>query len=99
MIYHLLQTSLIYGTKAKAEHFKRHRRRVEVVSGRGLVTNRQWTTWKSARQGWQKSCYGEIVPTHFPLAGLSAALALIVYGLAPLFALLYALYSDDAVGA
>ncbi len=78
---------------ALAERFKQHGQRVEVVRGRGLVTNRQWTTWKSAVRGWRKSCYAEIVRSNIPLGGLPAALALIAYGLGPLFVLLYALYS------
>ena len=78
---------------ALAERFKQHGQRVEVVRGRGLVTNRQWTTWKSAARGWRKSCYAEIVRSNIPLGGLPAALALIAYGLGPLLVLLYALYS------
>ncbi len=78
---------------ALAVQFKQHGRRVEVVNGRGLVRNRQWTTWKSASQGWQKSSYGEIVRSRIPLGGLPAALALIAYGLGPLFTLLYAIRS------
>lgn len=78
---------------ALAERFKQHGQRVEVVRGRGLVTNRQWTTWKSAAQGWRKSCYAEIVRSNIPFGGLPAALALIAYGLGPLSVLLYALYS------
>ena len=76
---------------ALAEHFKWHGQRLEVVSGRGLVTNRQWTTWKSAVRGWRKGCYGEIVRSNLPLAGLPAGLALLAFGLGPLFVLLYAL--------
>jgi len=76
---------------ALAELLKGHGGRVEIVGGRGLVANRQWTTWRSALRGWRKSCYGEIVRSNYPLAGLPAAPALIVYGLGPLCTLLYAL--------
>jgi hypothetical protein len=72
---------------ALAEQLKQHGKQVEVVDGRGLLHNRQWTTWKSARHGWGKSCYSEIVRSSIPLAGFPAALALIVYGLAPTGAL------------
>ena len=78
---------------ALAERFKQHRQRVEVVRGRGLITNRQWTTWKSAARGWRKSCYAELVRSNIPLGGLPAALALIAYGLGPLGVLLYAFYA------
>jgi chlorobactene glucosyltransferase len=78
---------------ALAEQFKQHRLSVEVVNGRGLIENRQWTTWKSASQGWRKSCYGELVRSRVPLGGLPAALVLIAYGLGPLFTLLYAFCS------
>ena len=76
---------------ALADLLKRHGRRVEIVGGRGLVANRQWTTWRSALQGWRKSCYGELARSNYPLAGLPAAPALIVYGLGPLCTLVYAL--------
>ncbi len=76
---------------ALADLLKGHGRRVEIVGGRGLVANRQWTTWRSALQGWRKSCYGELARSNYPLAGLPAAPALIVYGLGPLCTLLYAL--------
>lgn len=76
---------------ALAEQFKCYGKRVELVNGRGLIMNRQWSTWKSARQGWGKSCYSEIIRSRIPLAGVPAALALIIYGLGPLFILVYAL--------
>jgi len=76
---------------ALAEQFKHSSKRVELVNGRGLILNRQWTTWKSARQGWGKSCYSEIIRSRVPLGGVHAGLALIVYGLGPLLALIYAL--------
>jgi chlorobactene glucosyltransferase len=76
---------------ALAEQLKRCGKRVDLVNGRGLVKNRQWTTWKSARQGWGKSTYSEIIRLRVPFAGVPAALALIVYGLGPLAQLLYAL--------
>lgn len=74
---------------ALAEQIKRSGGRVEIVDGRGLLSNRQWTTWQSARQGWGKSCYSEIVRSRIPLGGLPAALALIFYGLGPTGTLLY----------
>lgn len=76
---------------ALAEQFKQYGKRVELVNGRGLVTNRQWLTWKSARQGWGKSCYSEIIRSRIPFAGVPAALALIIYGLGPPFILAHAL--------
>ncbi len=78
---------------ALAARFKQHRQRIELVNGRGLITNRQWTTWKSLRQGWGKSCYGELIRSHIVLASLPGGLALIAYGLVPLGVLLHALYS------
>lgn len=74
---------------ALAEQIKRGGGRVEIVDGRGLLSNRQWTTWQSARQGWSKSCYSEIVRSRIPFAGLPAALALIFYGLGPVGTALY----------
>ncbi len=76
---------------ALAEQFKWAGKRVELVNGRGLIANRQWTTWKSARQGWGKSCYSEIIRSRVPFGGLHAGLALIIYGLGPLCTLAYAL--------
>jgi chlorobactene glucosyltransferase len=76
---------------ALAEQFKRCGKRVDLVNGHGLVRNRQWTTWKSARQGWGKSSYSEIIRLRVPFAGAPAALALIIYGLGPLIQLFYAL--------
>ena len=78
---------------ALAARFKQHGQRVELVNGRGLITNRQWTTWKSLRQGWGKSCYGELIRSHIPLASLPGSLALIAYGLVPPSIVLRALYS------
>jgi chlorobactene glucosyltransferase len=78
---------------ALAEQFKHYGKHVELVNGRGLIQNRQWTTWKSARQGWGKSCYSEIIRSGVPFGGLHAGLALIIYGLGPLFALIYALFT------
>ncbi len=77
---------------ALAEQFKSYGKRVELVDGRGLVRNRQWTTWKSARQGWGKSCYSEIIRLRVPLGGAPAALALILYGLGPLLTAISALF-------
>ncbi len=81
---------------ALAEQLKQSGKRVEVVNGRGLLHNRQWTTWKSARQGWGKGCYSEIVRSSIPLAGLPAALALIIYGLVPSGALVRVLLTRKA---
>lgn len=74
---------------ALAEQIKRSGRRVELVDGSGLIQNRQWTTWKSARQGWGKGCYSEIVQWPVPLAGFLFALALIAYGLGPAGTVIY----------
>lgn len=82
---------------ALAEQFKSYGKRVELVDGRGLVTNRQWTTWKSARQGWGKSCYSEIIRLRIPLAGAPAALALIAYGLGPLLTIIKALFRQKTL--
>jgi len=79
---------------ALADHFKLHGRSVEVVEGRGLVMNQQWTTWESAMQGWRKSCYGGLVRFRIPfVAILAAGLALIAYGLGPLITFVSALCS------
>ena len=77
---------------ALAEQFKGSGLHIEVVNGRGLVENRQWTTWKSARQGWVKSTHGVFLRMNIPLAGLPAAVALIAYGLGPSCMLVYALH-------
>lgn len=74
---------------ALAEQIKQSGRLVEIVDGRGLLRNRQWTTWKSARQGWGKSCYSEFIRSHIPFGGFPAALALIAYGLGPAWTCLY----------
>lgn len=76
---------------ALAEQIKRGEGKVEIVDGRGLVKNDQWITWASARRGWGKSCYSEIIRSHIPLGGFPAALALIAYGLGPPGTILYAL--------
>lgn len=76
---------------ALAEHIKRAGWQIEVVNGRGLITNLQWTTWQSARQGWVKSCHSELIRANLSLASLPAALAFFLYGLGPLAWLLYAL--------
>jgi chlorobactene glucosyltransferase len=82
---------------ALAVHFKQHRQRIDLVNGRGLITNRQWTTWKSLRQGWVKSCYGELIRSHMALSTLPGGLAFIAYGLMPLGVLLHALYSGKVL--
>ena len=76
---------------ALAEQFKHYGCRIEVVNGRGLLKNRQWATWRSARQGWRKSYYGVIIRSRVPLVGLPAAVALTAYGAGPLAVLLGAL--------
>jgi chlorobactene glucosyltransferase len=78
---------------ALAIRFKQCRQRIELVNGRGLITNRQWTTWKSFRQGWERGCYSELIRSGIPLVSLPASLALMAYGLVPLAVLLYALYA------
>ena len=78
---------------ALAIRFKQHRQRIELVNGRGLITNRQWTTWKSFRQGWERGCYSELIRSHIPLVSLPGGLAFMVYGLVPPIVLLQALYS------
>ena len=82
---------------ALAVHFKQHRQRIDLVNGRGLITNRQWTTWKSLRQGWVKSCYGELIRSHMALSTLPGGLAFIAYGLLPLGVLLHTLYSGKVL--
>lgn len=76
---------------ALAEHIKRAGGQIEVVNGRGLITNLQWTTWQSARQGWVKSCHSELIRANLSLASLPAALAFVLFGLGPVGWLLYAL--------
>ncbi len=76
---------------ALAEFMKRSGQRIDIVGGRGLVTNRQWTTWDSAWRGWRKSVHGEFAPR--PLLGLAAGLTVIAYGLVPSLTLLRALLS------
>jgi chlorobactene glucosyltransferase len=78
---------------ALAIHFKQHRQRIELVNGRGLITNRQWTTWKSFRQGWERGSYSELIRSHIPLVSLPGGLAFIAYGLLPPAVLLHALYA------
>ncbi len=81
---------------ALAEQFKHFGCRIEVVNGRGLIKNRQWATWQSARQGWRKSYYGVIIRSRVPLAGLPAAVALTAYGAGPLAVILRALRKRKA---
>jgi len=81
---------------ALAEQFKHHRQRIEVVNGRGLLKNRQWATWQSARQGWRKSYYALIIRYHIPLMGLPVPLAFIAYGMGPLAVLFRALRTGKA---
>ncbi len=79
---------------ALAARFKQFGRRIDLVNGRGLIMNRQWTTWKSLRQGWVKSCYGELIRSHISLVSIPASLILLAYGLVPPGVLLYALYTE-----
>lgn len=81
---------------ALAEHIKHGGGQLEIVDGRGLLHNLQWTTWKSARQGWSKGCYSEIIRSDIPLAGFPAALAIITYSLGPFGTVLYALLTRKA---
>jgi chlorobactene glucosyltransferase len=76
---------------ALAEQIKQAGWQLEIVNGRGLLQNLQWTTWRSARQGWVKSCYGEVARDNLLLLALPCALALCAYGLLPLGWLLSAL--------
>jgi len=45
---------------ALAELLKRQGWRIDIVDGRGLVSNEQWTTWQSTWRGWRKSAYSEV---------------------------------------
>lgn len=74
---------------ALAEQIKRSGGQVEIVDGRGLFRNQQWTTWQTALQGWSKGCYGDIVRWRIPLAGFPVAVGMIIYGLVPTGVLLY----------
>ncbi len=80
-----------------AEEVKRRGGRVDLVSGRGLVRNEQWTTWNVAWRGWRKSVYGDVVGR--PLYGLSGGIALITFGLLPPLTLLRALVRRDGTQA
>jgi chlorobactene glucosyltransferase len=80
-----------------AEEVKRRGGRVDIVSGRGLVRNEQWTTWAVAWRGWRKSVYGDVVGR--PLYGLSGGIALITFGLLPPLTLLRALLRRDTTQA
>jgi chlorobactene glucosyltransferase len=75
---------------ALAVQFKRAGLRIELVDARGLLNNQQWTSWRTARQGWVKSCYSEVFRAQIPLSGLPASLALLAYGLWPLSVVLSA---------
>jgi chlorobactene glucosyltransferase len=64
-----------------AERIKRAGWRVDLVSGRDLVSNEQWTTWGGAWRGWRKSIYGATeAQTGTTIVG---GVALIGYGLLP----------------
>jgi chlorobactene glucosyltransferase len=71
---------------ALAQFLKRQGCREDFVDGRGLVFNEQWTTWRSAWQGWRKSVYSVVAPA--PWLGLGGGLALIAFGLVPLLTLI-----------
>ncbi|WP_052891268.1 glycosyltransferase [Thermogemmatispora carboxidivorans] len=72
-----------------AQFLKRQGCREDFVDGRDLVSNEQWTTWRSAWRGWRKSVYS--VTASAPLLCLGAGLGLISYGLLPLLSVLTAL--------
>lgn len=80
-----------------AEEVKRRGGRVDIVSGRGLMRNEQWTTWAVAWRGWRKSVYGDVVGR--PLYGFSGGIALITFGLLPPLTLLRALLRRDSAQA
>jgi chlorobactene glucosyltransferase len=80
-----------------AEEVKRRGGKVDLVSGRGLVTNEQWTTWGTVWRGWRKSIYGDVVGR--PLYGLAGGLAVLGFGLFPPLVLLRALARRDPLRA
>jgi chlorobactene glucosyltransferase len=80
-----------------AEEVKRRGGKLDLVSARGLVRNRQWTTWGAAWRGWRKSAYGDIATR--PLVGLAGGLALVAYGLLPPLTLARSLRARDWPGA
>ncbi len=71
-----------------AEMIKQRGYRLDIVSGKGLVSNIQWTDAKSAWQGWRKSTTS--LAQKMPLAMLAAALFFLGLGFAPLLALIWA---------
>lgn len=80
-----------------AEEVKRRGGKVDLVSGRGLVTNEQWTTWATLWRGWRKSIYGDVVGR--PLYGLAGGLAALGFGLLPPLTLLRALARREPLHA
>ncbi|HTI15162.1 MAG TPA: glycosyltransferase family 2 protein [Dictyobacter sp.] len=69
-----------------AEFFKQAGYTMDIVSGKDIVHNEQWTTWESAWKGWSKSLAAKV--TFNPLAGLCGGLLLIASGALPLGILL-----------
>jgi chlorobactene glucosyltransferase len=65
-----------------AERVKREGWRVDLVSGRDLVSNEQWPTWGGAWRGWRKSIYGATAGQ--PGLTTAGGVALVGYGLLPL---------------
>lgn len=80
-----------------AEEAKRRGDKLELVSGRGLLTNEQWTTWGSAWRGWRKSAYGDL--GHRPAYALLGGSVAIAYGLTPLLVFVRALLARDGARA
>lgn len=80
-----------------AEEVKRCGGKVDIVDGRGLMTNEQWTTWATVWRGWRKSIYGDIVWR--PLYGLAGGLAVLTFGLLPTLTLLRGLARRDSLRA
>ncbi len=72
-----------------AQFLKQRGCREDFIDGRTLVFNEQWTTWRSAWQGWRKSVYS--VTASAPWLCLGAGLGLISYGLVPVLSALIAL--------
>jgi chlorobactene glucosyltransferase len=64
-----------------AQLFKRRGLRTDIVGGRGLVENRQWTDWRTAWRGWRKSFYSETA--RVPRSGVELSLSVTTFGLLP----------------
>lgn len=80
-----------------AEEAKRRGGTLDLVSGRGLIRNEQWTTWGSGWRGWRKSAYGDL--GHRPAYAIVGGLAVIAYGLTPPLALPRAALARDPLRA